>query len=820
LHWHGLNITGDADGASSQVEFGVGTKIGTRLDLNFPTINNNSTLLWVHAHPMLRSSPLIYTGVYGILNIIDDASAKITNKYKYPDNHIILAYQDIDLNEDGTQTGKNIYTFEQRSCFGVINGINALQWYTDRRRIKYVDPLYHRCSKNLIKIDLLNGTFSFRNLYVGVCDRKEYIKNFWTIQTDNGLCNPDKQKMLEIAPGSRNSILVNLNDFENGEAFVFFYNFDLTELQNDVSLVDGNILQANVPDLTQSTNPTPNPTPIPDPGNTQNLLTYPPVPAIPQIVQPLLAGNIIPPQIDGKPFTIKKFLKIIHDISQCNEILEEKHVIKEIRKIVFGEKNYEIYKDVINKNNFEFDGQINYLKILNPKYFYNLPDFDNANTRNFALFFETNQNFVGGGFPLGSTENIFGANRIITDLWNSKELDLSYAISQYLSNPNNFKPNILPTCLFKFYPANPKYMNYDMLQNDMLTVQLFNQKINYEDKITVPIASATIKYPTTEKPINIRQLTDLINSSFDNTNVVINGNNIKLSAIIDYDWTFYPYTVSFIDKRNVILKSVMIKNNNKSNYYIRLLGKWPLLQFFGKPLDADMVMMDMNGDNMGEHACKCGDNCKCTETKKCSKFCTCWMYKTKNGTNACHPNSGCCQKHNYDMNLQEIFVQYASDDSKKPILAVDNNTELIIAPNTVYRGFIDGFQSDNLMNFAVKMDSSERWIYFNVDTQPSHPFHFHLTSGFVDAQDPENSKLLVSRIRDYSSYLYSQDVYGIGPQQVLAFYLKFLNYNSEQSVLKPRVRYLGYMYHCHFMAHHDMNMMGSYFVYKMRSDYF
>ena len=28
--------------------------------------------------------------------------------------------------------------------------------------------------------------------------------------------------------------------------------------------------------------------------------------------------------------------------------------------------------------------------------------------------------------------------------------------------------------------------------------------------------------------------------------------------------------------------------------------------------------------------------------------------------------------------------------------------------------------------------------------------------------------------------------------------------------------YLGYMYHCHYMGHHDMNMMGEYFVYKHR----
>lgn len=35
------------------------------------------------------------------------------------------------------------------------------------------------------------------------------------------------------------------------------------------------------------------------------------------------------------------------------------------------------------------------------------------------------------------------------------------------------------------------------------------------------------------------------------------------------------------------------------------------------------------------------------------------------------------------------------------------------------------------MNFRVKENSSELWIYNNLDNQDSHPFHFHMTSGFV-----------------------------------------------------------------------------------------
>ena len=82
LHWHGLNTTADIDGASTEVQFGVDTKIGTTLDLQFPIINNNSALLWFHAHPMFIAAAFLYTGVYGLLQIVDEISSPITNRFE------------------------------------------------------------------------------------------------------------------------------------------------------------------------------------------------------------------------------------------------------------------------------------------------------------------------------------------------------------------------------------------------------------------------------------------------------------------------------------------------------------------------------------------------------------------------------------------------------------------------------------------------------------------------------------------------------------------------------------------------------------------
>lgn len=79
-----------------------------------------------------------------------------------------------------------------------------------------------------------------------------------------------------------------------------------------------------------------------------------------------------------------------------------------------------------------------------------------------------NSNYPGGN-PLGSTEYVDGENRVMVDLWNSTELDLNQAITQYTLSPNNYQPTVLPTCLFKIYPTDTQYLNTDMLSNDTLT---------------------------------------------------------------------------------------------------------------------------------------------------------------------------------------------------------------------------------------------------------------------------------------------------------------------------------------------------------------
>lgn len=802
LHWHGLNTSPNNDGASEVLSFGVDTAIGEVYKQTLPAITNNSCLLWVHAHPMFIASAFVYTGIYGPIIITDEVSKHITDLFDYGDNYIPLIYEDVDFDSGGRLDNRNLYTDAARSTFGLINGISCINWYKTGKA-KYTTKLNHVSSKNLVKIDVLNGSCSFRTVYLGICDKHKKIKSFMLVQTDDGFRNPTSLTMLAVAPANRISILVDLNDFTGEKAYVFFYNFDLTEVF-DIELGETGELVAQVQDVQKSSNPTPNPTPIP---GSDSQLTYPVVAEIPQVTEIVPGGN----QIDPRAYTIKLFLEI--ELVKCDKSkdLSPKKVVKEIRKLVFGEKNYKMFKNIIEQPNFEYSKYgINYITLLNPNYFHNLPDLGDVPTRNLVLFPDNveNANYPDGN-PLGATECINGANRIIVDLWNSDELDLAFALANYNQRPNNYKPDNLPTCLFKIFPSNDEYINYNMTANDTLVIQVFSRPVRYGEK-TTPLVEVTLIFPATDKPLNIERWINLVNSTFAETIINIGGFLTPISKLIKLDWTFYPYQIQYLTDKVQYLKSVLMKNLNESPYYIRLIGSWQLLQFFGKPVSADMGSM-----NMG---CQCGDNCDCSETKKCSPSCTCGSDKK------CSAKESCCSEtpfsNNHDMNIQMIFPQWATEDPENPIFSYNGQAELIIAPNGVYYGPIDGFENDNLMNFSVQKNKTENWIYHNMDTQDTHPLHFHLTSGFVNPMDPKNSRILVDNSRPYDPYLYSRDNYAIGSQQSLSFYLKFDNYSSEDAPYNPPIKHLGYMYHCHYMTHHDMNMMGEYSVYVDRDDYF
>ncbi|AYV76804.1 MAG: multicopper oxidase [Barrevirus sp.] len=811
IHYHGLNTIGSVDGTSMETVFGLSTQLGPKVTFQFPKITNNQSLLWFHSHNMFISMELIYSGIVGLLQIVDDKTKWLTKMFEYPDNQLLLLAEDMDLTEKGTQTYANLVTDENRSSFAIINGQSATTWYSSNPDSKqYATPLYHKTTKNLVKVDILNASLNWRVFHLGVCDKNQKIKPFYLVQTDSGLMNPKELTMAFIPVASRISIIVDLDLFTNSTAYLFFYDYDLTEivdstltypdLPNDPSITVTN------PDFSKS-NSTPYPSPIPDPNeeNQQQdytALNYPVVPLIEQVTDVLDDnGSIKPP----KQQNIKVFLKIKYSKDKKHRgHLSLSNTLKKIRETVFGSNNYDNYKDLIVNPCFEYDPKINYLSFLNPEYFYNLPNFTSQNPsnpiRNIILFSETDTN----AYPTNSngvTEYVDGANRIMVDLWNSDQLDLAYALQQYTINPNNYKPPILPTSKFRIYKTNDTYSNTAMISNDTLTVQIFDNPITYGNNM-VPLASVTVIFPPTDPCdlLNIDQWITLINQTFDNTLININGQSpVKLSSIIKCDWSFFPYAVNFMYQKTTYIKSAIIKTKNNSNYWVKLLGRWPLLQFFGKPLTGDTL--DPESSLLA--------NLRTKQRKIRSALPTFNPVTSTKDLVPVKPKSQYMKCDEvaiygiYDSTIQQIFPFYATNDgsTQLPIACMKRNAELIISPNTTYMGLYDGYLNDNLNSFSVKLKSSETWTYTNGDTTDSHPLHFHLTSGFAQSKNSCTSTTLSNQLT------YGRDIYQIGPQESISFDLTWPNYSSKDITKSPNIPCVGGVIHCHFLQHNDANSM-------------
>ena len=132
---------------------------------------------------------------------------------------------------------------------------------------------------------------------------------------------------------------------------------------------------------------------------------------------------------------------------------------------------------------------------------------------------------------------------------------------------------------------------------------------------------------------------------------------------------------------------------------------------------------------------------------------------------------------------------------------------LTIPPLTEHVGNPFQVMNDNIMNFSVKQDNSEKWIFYNTDDNffDNHPLHFHLTNGFIDASG-------TSDINKHHSLGLGMDVISIKAGTHIAFDLKFSDFNSNTGNSDDHIKHLGYMFHCHYMMHHDMNMMGQFYV--------
>jgi len=775
LHFHGLINTGLVDGASGFSVFGKNTLLGPNIKLQFPKIKNNSALTWYHSHAMFRSLELVCAGMVGTVLITDEMTRILNDLFVYGENYFVLTLMDGDFDSEGKLVLSNLPVDINRSCFTVVNGISTVQWYTNpNTKVPFSNILEHNTNNNLIKIDIINLGSNWRVYYLGMSDNNKKIVPFYVIQTDQGLCEPVLTNMQFIPVAGRISILVDLTSIPEVE--LFFYDYDLTE--NFGINGDGT---GTFPDFNLESS-TPFPTPIPDPDNQNqqslpSTLDYPQIPIIPQVNLPMVNGNCPIPEV-------KKTRTFLH---LKKNIPLNTHNLK---------STLEIIKSIIYKSCHKSTDKNKYLTDLNSKYYYNLPNpTETTPIRNICLWGENDINYIKGssGNPYisdpdgnniyGISEFSNGANRIMVDLWNSSELDLDIALLEYSKNPNNYKPSILPTSDFRITKKNDEFINIAMISNDELTIQFFNNVIEYGDKITPPVTQVTIILPPTEPKadLNLQQWIDLLNYKIDNTLINLNGIDLPISNFLNFDWSFFPYGINLLDGTTKYLKSAVIKTKNNSNYCVRLLGRWALLQMIGKNMIGNK---NSTPPTPGAGPC-CDVNSPCDEE---------FLYGV------------------YDNYIQSWYPYYATNDenNQNPILCPRRNAELIIISNETHIGFYDGFANDNIRSFSTRLRHTEIWTYLNGDTGDSHPLHFHLTSGFIykNLSQPNNiSNTLESTEIPGLTQTFSRDIYQIGPQQSISFALTWPFYASEDSTTTPNIPNIGAVIHCHFLPHVDSNSM-------------
>ena len=819
FHWHGLTVYPEEDGALLVLAFGPGTP-----SMNFRitgTLVNNSAITLNHTHNMDMASTFLYSGLLNFINIEDDISAPVDNLFNYNEansNFIQMVYQDIDLNNDGTLNQDKLYDFSWRANYGAINGTSCINWLDNNN--KFVDTLYYESNKNVVKVTLLNASCSYRNIYLGVCDNNNNIQNFYLVQTDQGYRNPTLVNICSFSIANRNSIMFDLNDFPNNEAYLFLYNYDLTN------------------------------NPIKNNGIKPFLKIYNKIPQIIPYNVYLPVNNQLKRYLKGKCPNSN-----VINASQCfysgnsskNFNMNLQNIIRQIRTIVFGNKPLVI--DYAEQHpNFELDVNINYLTLLNRNYFHKLPNLINTPpTRKIIGWYDTLNSKDNG-----STDYITdGQNRYMIDIFNSDEKAL------YEENPTS----ILPTCLFKIIDNPNNYVSYEMITNNKLIVILYNSIY----KVKLQTIQITFDKNTDKLPYNINEWVDIVNTKFHSTSVNISSkpSYSKLSDILTYSYEIVEYAVPYFESSSSeIIHTIKIKNTNKtSDLIIELVGPLTLLNFFGKPFmgmpmsthskfssnnksfkkinNKTNINSCYSSKQMKKNVESCCSSKKveknvesCCSSKKVEKnvesccsskqiiekcdTCDCVNGGICNCGDNCNCGDGCCCHEDHMDNNSSLKQSMAmSGDASGNTQYADSsgNFTLKIEPNTIYYGFTDGYMNENYSNFTVLKGSTEELYYCNLDTAITHPLHFHLSAFYFNPQNLNNSPDVPYNnqpnkntvYNDYNQNLYSKDVVIVPPQQKLNYYIKYV-YSSDN---EP---YLGYMFHCHLMAHHDMAMMGQFYV--------
>ncbi|PIC64870.1 copper oxidase [Sporosarcina sp. P13] len=225
FHWHGLEVSGEADGGPHKT-----LSPGEKELITFEVTQEAATL-WFHPHPEGKTSEQVYKGLAGLIYIEDDNSTKLELPNEYGKNDIPLIFQDRTFNDQKQLDYKAVMNDD-----GTI-GDTLLINGTINPKLKV--------TKEKVRLRLVNGS-NARNYTFKLNTGDSFVQ----IATDGGFLNePVILNEVTLTPSERAEIVVD---------------FAQLNTSNDLALIneDGSILlpfelvdqQAEVTNLTEELN--------------------------------------------------------------------------------------------------------------------------------------------------------------------------------------------------------------------------------------------------------------------------------------------------------------------------------------------------------------------------------------------------------------------------------------------------------------------------------------------------------------------------------------------------------------------------------------
>ena len=223
MHGHGLHVNGEIDGGPQSV-----IQPGESWQIKIP-VRQEAGTSWYHPHLMAKTAHHVHAGLAGLYLIEDENSQALDLPKEYGVNDIPLIVQDRSF----TNEKMNHYApTEDELKNGLREDILVVNGTVDA---------YHSVPQGWVRLRLVNGSNArFYRFHFG------NDEPFFKIATEGGFLNqPVELASIDMAPGERNEIMIDLSDGSNATLMADLLPAD----PEDVGLWGGISEQANVVEL-------------------------------------------------------------------------------------------------------------------------------------------------------------------------------------------------------------------------------------------------------------------------------------------------------------------------------------------------------------------------------------------------------------------------------------------------------------------------------------------------------------------------------------------------------------------------------------------